>query len=67
MQKYKISVTKLLTKTNISIIVVHKKNVLRYGMIAIFCFVGNNGRDELSLEDIDIEDDTDALNELLNS
>lgn len=30
-------------------------------------FIGNNGRDEVSLEDIEIEDDTDALNELLNS
>lgn len=30
-------------------------------------FTGNCGRDEVSLEDIEIEDDTDALNELLNS
>lgn len=30
-------------------------------------FIGNSGRDEVSLEDIEIEDDTDALDELLNS
>jgi len=31
------------------------------------CYIGNGGRDEVSLEDIEIEDDTDALDELLNS
>lgn len=30
-------------------------------------WLGNGGRDEVSLEDIEIEGDTDALNELLNS
>lgn len=37
------------------------------GMIPVMKSSSNGGRDEVSLEDIEIEDDTDALDELLNS
>lgn len=37
------------------------------GMIPVMKSSSNGGRDEISLEDIEIEDDTDALDELLNS
>ncbi|NP_001280263.1 dysbindin protein homolog [Acyrthosiphon pisum] len=36
------------------------------GMIPVMKSSSNGGRDEVSLEDIEIEDDTDALDELLN-
>ncbi|KAL4131107.1 hypothetical protein QTP88_008456 [Uroleucon formosanum] len=37
------------------------------GMIPVMKSSSNGGRNEVSLEDIEIEDDTDALDELLNS
>lgn len=44
-----------------------KMYFLNYVQLLPWFFIGNGDRDEVSLEDIEIEDDTDALNELLNS